>query len=216
MSCRKYQQYLLGEISAEEFASHRPTCNACREAEALDHLIDRQAQELPVPSAAPGLWERIASRLEEEEQRARRRKWRLALSPADLLYPRRRIAWSFTAVGVVAIGIVAFLVFRPIDSGPQPRNLLTAEALARVEAVEEEYEQAIADLEAVALPVVASANTELALRYRYRLETIDTQIRRCRDVLAQDGANAHVRRYLLAAYQDKKETLMELAALAEE
>jgi hypothetical protein len=33
--------------------------------------------------------------------------------------------------------------------------------------------------------------------------------------LDQDGANAHVRRYLLAAYQDKKETLTELLALAE-
>jgi hypothetical protein len=54
------------------------------------------------------------------------------------------------------------------------------------------------------------ADAELILRYRDRLETIDSQIRRCRTVLARDGANAHVRRYLMTAYQDKKETLTRL------
>jgi hypothetical protein len=52
------------------------------------------------------------------------------------------------------------------------------------------------------------------LLYRDRLETIDAQIARCQEALAENPSNAHIRRYLLAALQDKKETLRELAQLA--
>jgi hypothetical protein len=210
MKCNEYQKHLLGEVSAEDFAAHEQSCNDCREARAFDEIIDREAREIPAPTSAPGLWTRIAHRLEEEERKSGR------LSLVDWFYPRRRLAWSFAAVSVLIIGIISLMFLRPDGTGPQPRNLLTAEALTRVEALEAEYEQAIADLETVALPVAAEANTELALRYRYRLETIDAQIDRCKTALAQDGANAHVRRYLMAAYQDKKETLVALSSLAGE
>ena len=53
-------------------------------------------------------------------------------------------------------------------------------------------------------------NVELMLLYRDRLETIDDQIEQCREALSENPANAHIRRYMLAALQDKKETLKEL------
>jgi hypothetical protein len=142
------------------------------------------------------------------------KRWLDRFSPARLFEPRRKMAWRLATVAVVAIvGLVTFQLLRPGE--PVPRNVLTEQALDRVEALEVEYELAIGELEAIAAPMIAEADTELILRYRDRLETIDSQIRRCKAVLAEDGANAHVRRYLLAAYQDKKETLSELLALAD-
>ena len=90
---------------------------------------------------------------------------------------------------------------------------LAGAALVQVEQKEKEYSAAIAELEAVALPQMAKLDTDLMLLYRDRLETIEAQIERCKEALATNPANAHIRRYLLAALQDKKETLKELVDL---
>jgi len=208
MTCHEYRRYGEGDVRPEEFASHREACKECREAHALDELIAHKARDLPVPTSAPGLWDRIAARLEREQETGSWWRGLARIRLGDLFDPRRHTAWKFATVGVA---VVALLLLRPTP--PAPRNLLTAQALARVEALEVEYELAIGELEAVAAPRIAEADTELLLRYRDRLETIDAQIRRCRAVLAEDPANAHVRRYLLAAYRDKRETLTELLAL---
>jgi hypothetical protein len=57
---------------------------------------------------------------------------------------------------------------------------------------------------------MADMNLELMLLYRDRLETIDDQIEQCREALSENPGNAHIRRYMLAALQDKKQTLKEL------
>ncbi len=214
MRCDKYREYWLGRILAEDFEAHRLTCDECRRAWELDSVIEELARDLSAPSEAPGLWERIAAGI-ESENRAARPSQSLRLAARQVFDPRLHPAWKLAAVLVLAVGIGSFHFLHPGNLSQPPRNLLTAEALARVEAVEMEYEQAIADLEAVADPLVTGADIELVLRYRDRLETIDAQIRKCRTVLAEDGANAHVRRYLLAAYHDKRETLTELLAMAD-
>jgi predicted metal-dependent hydrolase len=57
---------------------------------------------------------------------------------------------------------------------------------------------------------------ELEFLYRERLEVIDAQIAKCREAVAANPANAHIRRYLMAALQDKKETLAEVLNLKSE
>jgi hypothetical protein len=212
MNCAEYRRYWLGEVTAEAFAAHRTGCAECRRAVALDAIVQAQVRGLPVPAAAPGSWERIAADLDAQPAVRAAGRARAGVPPV----------WRLAAVLVVAVGLAGALLLRPSDPGP--RNLLTEKALARVESLEAQYEEAIRDLEAIAEPLIAGAgartetvagiDTELLLHYRSRLETVDAQIRRCKAVLARDGANAHVRRYLLAAYQDKRETLSELLALA--
>jgi hypothetical protein len=50
----------------------------------------------------------------------------------------------------------------------------------------------------------------LQLLYRDKLETINRQIIACKEALEVNPANAHIRRYLFMALQDKKETLKEI------
>jgi hypothetical protein len=221
MSCDKYWRFWMGELSQKDFVAHRASCEECRSSEDLDVFIAHQAQELPVPTSAPGLWNRIAAEISLQQATARQARSRPMQMPVlrrlgnRILDPRHHLVWKLAALLVVTVGTHALLSTRAPDIGPTPHNLLTAQALSRVEALETEYEQAITELETLAAPMIAEADTGLLLHYRERLETIDRQIRRCRAVLAHDGVNAHVRRYLLAAYQDKKETLTELLTLVQ-
>jgi len=76
-----------------------------------------------------------------------------------------------------------------------------------VERAERSYSRAIDELEALARPRLAALDPDRMFLYRDRLGIIDEQIEQCRAELAGNPANAHVRRYLLAALQDKKKTL---------
>ena len=93
---------------------------------------------------------------------------------------------------------------------PSASKLLAQSALERVERQERAYLKAIEDLEKMVQPRMSRMDVELALLYRDKLETIDTQIQRCREALADNPANAHIRRYMLAALQEKTKTLREI------
>lgn len=210
MKCRVYERHWLDEISAKEFAAHCETCAECRRAAAHDEMIEKLAGELEPPAPTADGWAALAARLEAAGTAARPARRRIRF---EIPVPRRLEAWAgwqVAAALVVVIGLGSLLALQPWSRGPQPRNILAEDALQRVESLEAQYVAAIADLETVTGPLIAAADNEILLRYRQRLEVIDAQIRRCRAVLAADNANAHARRYLLAAYQDKTETLTEL------
>ncbi|MCP4573891.1 MAG: hypothetical protein GY838_16150 [bacterium] len=207
MKCDRYEAWWMGDLSDDDFADHREACAECATAFKLDERIEQETRSLPGPAQGTGLWDRIAAELEEDGPRV------VAL-PQRRRIPTSRI-WALAAVLVLCVGLGSVLLRDGGGPPPLPRNLLATDALARVEAAEAEYETAIRDLEAQAGPVLAEADTRLMLRYRQRLEIIDAQISDCREMLAHDNANAHVRRYLLAAYRDKADTLTELLQLAQ-
>jgi hypothetical protein len=116
---------------------------------------------------------------------------------------------------LVAAGLGIYFGFKAL-SRPPSSGLLARQAMAKVEKIEREHMQAIEELEKKALPKMASLDLEMMLLYRDKLETIDAQIERCKEALASNPANAHIRRYLLAALQDKKGTLAELLSYKQE
>jgi len=211
MKCNKYQLYWEGTIPEREFEDHIRTCEQCREAFALDGLIEQETHRLPSPESAPWLWPRIEAVLRGEKEKSPTSP--LVRMLTAIASPRQHLVYKIAALLLVTIGVSYLLFMRPVRPGPEPRNLLTSSALTRVEEVEREYEQAIAELEKLTLPLVANADTDLLLLYRDKLETIDAQIDRCKEALANNRADAHIRRYLLAAYRDKRETLTELLEL---
>lgn len=215
MSCDRYRAFWLDEITEREFAAHARGCDACREAAALDERIEREARELPAPTSAPGLWPDIEARLRAEGASTRTGADKPAGIIRGLFAPRRHNAFRYAATILLAAGVSYLAFFWPGSREQAPRDLLTNQALARVEAVEQEYVDAIRQLEQVAEPMLAGADTKLLLLYRERLETIDAQIARCQEALSTDRGNAHIRRYLLAAFQDKQDALTELLTLAQ-
>ena len=197
MSCSGFEKYQLGEWSEGEFEAHRQTCDECRVALERDKKLIQEAAQLKINVEVHGLWGRIENELQKESGSIKR-------------LDNYRWVWRIAAVLVLALGIgfVIRSVNRSADSG-----LLADSALKRVEAQEKAYEAAIDDLEKIIAPKLSSLDQELMLLYRDRLETIDAQIEHCKEALAMNPANAHIRRYLLAALRDKKETLKEIQTL---
>jgi hypothetical protein len=79
-----------------------------------------------------------------------------------------------------------------------------------VERAEAVYEKAIDKLAAQAQPVLDGQATPLMASYREKLLVLDNAIDELRAEAGQNPANAHLRRQLLAMYQEKQDTLEEV------
>jgi anti-sigma factor RsiW len=227
MSCTKYDDFELGLVEAGEFERHLVTCPECRRQAALDERLSCETESLREPVDDAGLWARIESGLLEkgevkreaddlaasEEPRwtpAARKKTslfpllsKLIPGPVNLTFVRTA---GIAALALVAVGLAAwFLFIRP--SPGAGTGLMADAALARVETEEREYAAAIEALEAKAGPKLAEMDFSLMALYRDRLETIDAQIERCREAIDRNPWNAHIRKYMLTALQDKRDTL---------
>jgi len=83
-------------------------------------------------------------------------------------------------------------------------------ALAQVERAESAYVQAIDKLAAEAKPELENPATPLLASYKEKLLVLDSAIEDLRMQAGLNPSNAHLRRELLAMYQQKQETLQEV------
>jgi hypothetical protein len=200
--CNEYERAGAGKTGDEDFQKHAEGCEECRKNAAEDEKIMAAARELGRRGRieAPGLWERIEKDLVKlGSSRRFGRSW--ILKPV-LLAP-------ITAGLLLALGGGLYFTLHPRWTGISS-GLLAHDALVKVEKAEAQYLRAIEDLEKKALPQTSRMDLELRFLYKDRLATIDAQIEHCREALETNPANAHIRRYMMAALQDKKETLSEL------
>lgn len=205
MSCEQLHKYEAGRMSAEEFGLHVQGCAFCRKQISLEAWLDTELKSLKQPVHAPHLWDRIEKSLGEEQkkseiQRKGGRLFRLSRKKWFLLVPAA--AMILASLG---LGIYLGLKQRTPQSG-----ILAQKTLEKIELKEGEYIQAINELEKTARPKLAGMDLQMMSLYRDRLAAIDSQLERCKEALASNPANAHIRRYLLAALQDKKQTLAEV------
>ena len=200
MSCDQFDKFELGDLGEKEFREHLKECSACQEHAKRDEQLMSLVKSLKKPVKAPYLWTRIERTLEEEQRgeediRVRRIHWR----PIPLI--------PVAAMILIAVCIVLYILLKP---GIGESKLLAKGALEKVEKKESEYIKAIVDLEKTVLPKMRELEVELLLLYKDKLETINSQIELCKEALSENPANAHIRHYLLAALQDKKQTLNEI------
>ncbi|MFQ5639781.1 MAG: hypothetical protein ACE5IR_17490 [bacterium] len=203
MKCDRFEKYELGVLEKRAFENHLPTCRTCQSAMEKDKELLSLAGQLLQPIRAPLLWGKIEHTLRMEKQRSREKR---SLFPSQLSGQFLRIA--ATVVLMLAVGSGAYFLFK--KEGQVKSGLLEAAALDRVEKIEQQYLDAIRELEKTAGPHLADLDMELSLLYRDKLETIDAQIEQCQEALAGNPGNAHIRRYLLAALQDKKQALADI------
>ena len=205
MKCYRFRDYEMGKIDAEAFARHCRECAVCREEMALDARLTERAHELRDPVHAPHLWTRIEAGLRKEKERTEPRRPHLT----PLIWNLFRKPGFAAAATLILVSVSLALIFSLRESAPS-KGHLTQKALARIENREHAYISAIEELEKNVRPKLADMDFEMMTLYRERLETIDAQIVRCRSALELNPANAHIRRYMLAALQDKKTTLVQI------
>lgn len=196
MKCNQYEKFELGNISPAEFELHVKSCVSCREAVQQDNQILHTAAGLNESLQIPDLWAGIEQKLKKEQKKN------------ILSFPVfRSHILKIAAVFLIGISLATYFYLTP---EPGYQTILNASALQEVEQKENEYIRAINRLEKMALVRMDNFDINLALLYRDKLETIDSQIERCKDALETNPANTHIRSYLLAALDDKKETLKEM------
>lgn len=198
----------------EEWAGleqHATTCADCaRELGAWKNL-SVVAQELRAEEESPVLWGRIRASLQEEAIRSgsfRAKWWRTAWTPFSAGLQTALAAVLVLAV-TISIGYLYVHGGKPVDENPNA-VLLKSPALREVEKSERAYERAIEQLEVEAKPQLEAADSPLISSYREKLLVLDGAIKELRLQAGVNPSNAHLRRQLLAMYQEKQQTLEEI------
>lgn len=190
MNCKQYEEWDLGHLDDDGFRKHARNCDECQGHRREDERLMDLARSLQTPVEAPKLWLRIEKGLRGEQSHSH--NW---------------APWIWKAAAILLVGLgLGYALHHPT---PPESGLLTDSDLAEIEHAEREYIEAIARLEKEAQSKSPHLDPDLSYLYRDKLGIIDEQIALCREAAVENPANAHVRRYLLAALQDKRSTLTE-------
>lgn len=200
MSCKAYQKFEMGEWDEEKFTNHLKSCPICQKIIEQDKRLMELAASLNQPVITKDLWPTIEADLKLKQQESKRYRFeRLIKNNSRFL----RIA------AILLLGsVLVFYLFIPTNT--KQSGVLSQTALEKVKEKEEDYIKAIDELQVNANAHLSEFDIELTLFYRDKIETIDAQIDRCKGALETNPANTHIRRYMLAALIDKKETLLEI------
>jgi hypothetical protein len=202
MGCNYYFKFESGSISKDEFNEHIRDCEICRTKQEQDEKLLSLAGSLRQPVVDSGLWTKIEEGVVIEARQSTKRKiWSLNY---------KNVLLRVAAVLILAASALLFYLHK---SDAPDKGILEARALQSVNKTEQEYEKAINKLEQMASAELSKFDLNLQLLYRDKLETIDSQIMACREALESNPANAHIRRYLFMALQDKKDTLKEIISI---
>ena len=211
INCNDRERIFL-DGTADEWAAleaHAVACRGCREELSAWRNLSVAATEMHEQWDSPALWPRIERALAAQAASARISWWDRLLGSWNLT----SLQWQTAAAALVLIAITGTAVWVASHRGQGDAfagDLLKDRTVRDVEKAEAAYEQAIDKLDREARPQLDKASTPLMTSYREKLQVLDSAIT---DLKAQAGlnpANGHLRRQLLAMYQEKQFTLEEI------
>jgi hypothetical protein len=212
INCNDRERIFL-DGSSEEWSAleqHAGTCAACAGELRAWKQLSVAAEEMRDYQEIPALWTRIESSLRQQQaaRAPRARFW----SSLDL-WRHATTAWQSALVGAMVVALAVssgYLYTHRGGSLKDPGNkLLKTSALAEVERTEREYISAIDKLAADAGPQLGK-DTPLMAGYREKLLVLDGAIADLRAQTGENPSNAHLRKQLLAMYQEKQQTLQDV------
>lgn len=200
MLCDLCTNNTLHLLSDDELEQHIQNCPWCAEHKEWDLKLLQQAAKLEPIKTTDELWGKIEGAL-------------LSQKKSDIKITRQ---WGYKIWLIAASLFLAIissslvLIFQATNTS---ENILSAAAIIKVEINEHSYVKSIEELEKTADSRLSDFDTDLMLLYKDKLATIDSQILKCRREIEKNPGNGHIRRYMLSALQDKKETLKEIINL---
>jgi hypothetical protein len=214
--CREFDKALSrGDQAVEALEIHSETCADCRERLRLWREISEAAPGLAKSWDSPHLFPGIARALAAAKLTSRAPATPAADSPA-----RRRFVWvpAAVAASLFVLSMVGLYVFKPGESARDPfarpsmgrEPLMSNQTLKEVEDAESNYLTSIEKLSRLAEPRMANPDSPLLVSYREKLQLLDSAIGDLRGQLEGNRFNTHLRKELLAMYQEKKHTLEEV------
>jgi hypothetical protein len=211
--CGQFEKALdRGEDAVAALEVHAASCADCRERLRLWKEIPQAAPSLKKEWESPDLFPRIARSLAAAVPPPG--------SPAPSLLRRRWPAWipAAAAAALFVLSMIGLSVFKPGESGREPLSnlrasrepLMTEQTFNEVESAEAKYLESIEKLSRLARPRLENPETSLLAAYKEKLELLDSAIAETRNQIDQNRFNTHLRRELLAMYQEKQRTLQDL------
>ncbi len=200
----------LAEWAALE--AHALSCANCAEELRAWKSISTAASQLRDYGDSPSLWPRIERALVAESSRqtasSAASSWRAWLHTFTFSW---RPAAAVFSLLLLAMGAWLYQHGPRNPSTSDAHNpLLRSRALSEVERTESAYVQAIEKLAEEAKPQLDRPETPLLSSYREKLLVLDSAIDDLRAQAGMNPSNAHLRRQLLAMYQEKQRTLEEV------
>jgi hypothetical protein len=214
-SCRDLEKALSGENPAlcAAFEEHAASCSACGRELGEWRQLSLAAPTLAKSWDSPELLPRIRQAIAEESQRAHERE-----SPPEPAVGRLRWLPAAAIAALFVIATAGLWAFRN-SAGRDPLSshwrttkdpLLTDRAVEEVETAEKAYLASIDRLSKLAEPKLAGATSPVLVNYREKLDVLDSAIAELKSSIDQNRMNTHLRRELLAIYQEKQRTLQDL------
>ena len=225
MSCEEYEA-LIGDAvdgtidaaAARTLDAHLGVCERCRRVADDLRTIRATALTLERHVPSPEAWTRIAAAVDADSQRQARSALRLASLAQG--WPLAAAAAAVLVVGgwwLVSQRTSPLPIARSTPSNvasTQPAALQPVEA--HVRAAENEYESAIAGLEAITKADGAELDPDTAKVVRASLTVIDNAIGESRQALRDEPANEAAQQSLFEAFSRKLALLQDTIALINE
>jgi len=214
-SCRDLERALSGDDPAllAAFEAHAAACPACGRELSEWRRIGEVAPQLRRSWDSPDLLAKVRQALAEESTRS-------AAVPDARAARVSRWRWV-PPVSIAALFLIAtagLWVFRN-SGGREPLSehwrttkapLLTDAAIDEVDRAEQAYLASIDKLSKLAEPALSGATSPVLVNYREKLTVLDAAIAELKASVDQNRGNTHLRRELLAVYQEKQRTLQSL------
>jgi len=209
MDCNDRERIFL-DGTPEEWAAleaHAATCALCKEELKAWKSLSVAAQDLHRQWESPSLWPRIEQAL-NEQSRSRPSSWWERWLPS---WKWTSFEWQTAAAGLLVCAITGaslWFISKPAEVKiPADQTLFSNRTVREVERAEAAYEQAIDKLDAEARPELDKSAAPLLASYREKLAVLDSTIAELKSQTSINPGNGHLRRQLLAVYQEKQETL---------
>ena len=194
----------------EEWAAlegHASTCPACREEVSAWKHLSVTASEMHEEWNSPALWPRIERALAEQSASIRTSWWERLLGSWKLSSLQLQTTAAALLLGLLSAASIWFITRPTGERIPSKETFLSVREVEKAEAA---YEHAIDNLDAQARPQLDKASTPLMASYREKLQVLDSAIADLKSQAGINPANGHLRRQLLAMYQEKQDTLEEV------
>jgi hypothetical protein len=183
------------DASMQAAALHASECRECAVTLADWNDLSTTARDLRTTWNSDTLWPRIERKLRNERRTPSFRWMKIAAA----------------IVVMIGLGVMATVMLRARRADKAfDRVLLREQALNDVERTEKAHVAAIAQLEKLADSRLDQPVSPLMVNYKEKLVMLDDAIAECQTNIQRNRQNAHLRRQLLAIYDEKQQTLRDV------